>query len=364
MERPEPRRVRVDLVDRGYDVVVGQGTLDDPDIFDAAIRGRDVLVVTNETVGPLYLERLLASLGRRRVATLALPDGEKHKTIASFERILNTLADERMHRDATVLALGGGVIGDLAGFAAACYQRGIDVVQVPTTLLAQVDAAVGGKTAVNHPAGKNLIGAFHQPRAVIADVGTLRTLVDREYRAGLAEVAKYGIGLDSGFFDWLETNAERLADRDPDALVHAVCVCCETKARVVEQDEKESGRRALLNLGHTFGHAIETATGYGAWLHGEAVSAGTVMAARLSVRKGLIAAADADRIESLLTRFGLPVAPPEVPPERLLSLMGMDKKVLSGRLRLILLRSIGDAFVTDGCDDGEILATLEGAAAG
>ena len=358
------RRVSVDLAERSYDVIVGDGILDDAGVFDAAVGRQDALVITNETVGPLYLARLLTTLGDRRMATLTLPDGEEHKTLASFERILDTLASERMHRDAVVVALGGGVIGDLAGFAAACYQRGIDVVQVPTTLLAQVDAAVGGKTAVNHPAGKNLIGAFHQPRAVVADVGTLGTLADREYRAGLAEVVKYGVGLDAGFFEWLEANADALAARDPEALVQAVCLCCETKARVVEQDEKESGRRALLNLGHTFGHAFETATGYGAWLHGEAVAAGMVMAARLSVRMGLIAAADADRVEALLARFGLPVAPPNVPSEQLLSLMGMDKKVLSGRLRLILLRAIGDAYVTDECKDVDILATLEGAAAG
>ena len=269
-----------------------------------------------------------------------------------------------MHRDATVVALGGGVVGDLAGFAAACYQRGIDVVQVPTTLLAQVDASVGGKTAVNHPAGKNLVGAFHQPRAVVADVGTLGTLPDREYRAGLAEVVKYGVGLDRSFFGWLEANADALAARDADALIDAVCACCEAKARVVEQDEKESGRRALLNLGHTFGHAFETATGYGTWLHGEAVSAGMVMASSLSVRVGLLAAEEADRVERLLTRFGLPVAPPPASPGHLLELMGMDKKVLSGRIRLILLKSIGDAFVTDECGDRDILAVLEGDAPG
>ena len=358
------RRVTVDLGERGYDVVVGSGILGEANILDAAIGGHDVLVVTNQTVGPLYLDRLVAALGDRRVVAESLPDGEEHKTLASFERILNALAGARMHRDATVVALGGGVVGDLAGFAAACYQRGVDVVQVPTTLLAQVDAAVGGKTAVNHPAGKNLIGAFHQPRAVVADVDTLNTLADREYRAGLAEVVKYGVGLDRRFFDWLEANAAALAERDPDALVEAVCNCCEAKARVVEQDEKESGRRALLNLGHTFGHAFETATGYGAWLHGEAVAAGIVMASRLSERLGLIAGRDADRIEELLSRFSLPVAPPDVPPARLLSLMGMDKKVLSGRLRLVLLKSIGHAFVTDECADEDIIATLEGAAAG
>jgi 3-dehydroquinate synthase len=365
MGTPEAaRRVTVDLGERGYDVFVGDGILGDAGILDSTIAGPDVLVVTNETVGPLYLDRLLVALRERRVVTESLPDGEEHKTLASFERILDALADARMHRDATVVALGGGVVGDLAGFAAACYQRGVDVVQVPTTLLAQVDAAVGGKTAVNHPAGKNLIGAFHQPRAVIADVDTLKTLADREYRAGLAEVVKYGVGLDRGFFEWLEAKAAALAERDPDALVEAVCTCCEAKARVVERDEKESGRRALLNLGHTFGHAFETATGYGAWLHGEAVAAGMVMASRLSARLGLIEGRDADRIAGLLSRFGLPVSPPDIPPAQLLSLMGMDKKVLSGRLRLILLTSIGHAFITDECADEDIIATLEEAAGG
>jgi 3-dehydroquinate synthase len=356
--------VRVDLADRAYDVVVGDGVLDDEGIFSSVLGAADVMVVTNETVGPLYLPRLLASLGQRRVATHTLPDGEEHKTLANFGRVLDALAEARMHRDSVVVALGGGVVGDLAGFAAACYQRGIDVVQVPTTLLAQVDAAVGGKTAVNHPAGKNLIGAFHQPRAVIADVGTLATLADREYRAGLAEVAKYGIGLDRGFFDWLEAHAADLTARDTGALVKAVCDCCQAKARVVEQDEKESGRRALLNLGHTFGHAFEAATGYGSWLHGEAVSAGTVVAAKLSARLGLMPAEEADRVERLLRGFGLPVAPPNAPPARLLQLMGMDKKVLSGRLRLVLLKAIGQAFVTDACGEEDILAVLEGSAAG
>jgi 3-dehydroquinate synthase len=356
--------VRVDLADRAYDVVVGDGVLDDEGIFSSVLGAADVMVVTNETVGPLYLPRLLASLGQRRVATHTLPDGEEHKTLANFGRVLDALTEARMHRDSVVVALGGGVVGDLAGFAAACYQRGIDVVQVPTTLLAQVDAAVGGKTAVNHPAGKNLIGAFHQPRAVIADVGTLATLADREYRAGLAEVAKYGIGLDRGFFDWLEAHAADLTARDTGALVKAVCDCCQAKARVVEQDEKESGRRALLNLGHTFGHAFEAATGYGSWLHGEAVSAGTVVAAKLSARLGLMPAEEADRVERLLRGFGLPVAPPNAPPARLLQLMGMDKKVLSGRLRLVLLKAIGQAFVTDACGEEDILAVLEGSAAG
>ncbi len=358
------RRVRVDLADRAYDVVVGNGVLDDEDVFSSVLGTADVMVVTNETVGPLYLARLLSSLGGRRVAIHTLPDGEEHKTLENFGRVLDALAEARMHRDSVVVALGGGVVGDLAGFAAACYQRGIDVVQVPTTLLAQVDAAVGGKTAVNHPAGKNLIGAFHQPRAVIADVGTLATLADREYRAGLAEVAKYGIGLDRGFFDWLEAHAAELTARDAGALVKAVCDCCEAKARVVEQDEKESGRRALLNLGHTFGHAFEAATGYGAWLHGEAVSAGTVVAAKLSTRLGLMAAEEADRVERLLRGFGLPVAPPDAPPARLLELMGMDKKVLSGKLRLVLLKAIGQAFVTDACGEEDILAVLEGSAGG
>ncbi|MDH4031140.1 MAG: 3-dehydroquinate synthase [Chromatiales bacterium] len=356
--------IRVETGGGAYDVTVGTGLIDQPECFPADVLGAEVFVVTNETVGPLYADRLTAALGSRRITLMTLPDGEEHKTLESFARIIDAMVAARMHRDATVIGLGGGVIGDMAGFAAASYQRGVAVVQVPTTLLAQVDAAVGGKTGVNHPGGKNLIGAFHQPRAVIADVAVLDTLPEREYRAGLAEVVKYGAGLDADFFSWIEANAQALLQRDAEALRVAVCRSCEAKAAVVQQDEREAGRRALLNLGHTFGHAIEVATGYGSWLHGEAVAAGMVLAGRLSGRLGLLPADDAARLENLLSVFGLPVAPPPISADRLLDLMRMDKKVLSGRLRLILMKGLGDSFVEADCPEGEVRAVLHAAAAG
>lgn len=356
--------IHVETRGGAYDVIVGAGLIDRPKWFPEDTIGADVFVVTNETVGPLYADRLTAALGPRRITTLVLPDGEEHKNLDSFSRIIDAMVEARMHRDATVIGLGGGVIGDMAGFAAACYQRGVAVVQVPTSLLAQVDAAVGGKTGVNHPGGKNLIGAFHQPRAVIADVTVLDTLPEREYRAGLAEVVKYGAGLDAGFFSWIEANARALTQRDAKALQFAVRRCCEAKAEVVQQDERETGRRALLNLGHTFGHAIEAATGYGSWLHGEAVGAGMVLAGRLSVRLGLLPSADAARLESLLSDFGLPVAPPPISADILLDLMRMDKKVLSGRLRLILMKELGDSFVVADCPEEEVRTVLHAATAG
>jgi 3-dehydroquinate synthase len=333
--------------------------MDRRECFPPDVVGTDVLIVTNETVAPLYQDRLLLALGERRVETCMLPDGEEFKTLESFSRVIDVLVTARFHRDATVVALGGGVIGDIAGFSAACYQRGVPVVQVPTTLLAQVDASVGGKTGVNHPGGKNLIGAFHQPRLVVADVATLETLPSREYLAGMAEVVKYGAGLDEEFFLWLEQNAEALLRRDPGSLVEAVARCCECKARIVEQDEKEAGRRALLNLGHTFGHAFEAATGYREWLHGEAVSAGMAAAARLSARLGHLPAADAGRIVRLLKQLGLPTDPPDRPVSEIIELMAMDKKVLSGRIRFVLLRSVGDSFVTDAVARGDVESVLK-----
>ncbi|HSN70451.1 MAG TPA: 3-dehydroquinate synthase, partial [Steroidobacteraceae bacterium] len=273
--------------------------------------------------------------------------------------VIDALVAQRMNRDCAVVALGGGVIGDIAGFAAACYQRGVDYVQVPTTLLAQVDSSVGGKTGVNHPGGKNLIGAFHQPRAVVADIATLDTLDPREYAAGLAEVVKYGAIADTAFFAWLEASAEALEARDPTALTTTIRRCCEIKARIVSLDERETGVRALLNLGHTFGHAIETASGYGQWLHGEAVAAGMVLAAKLSARLGWLDAASVERLQHLLARFGLPVEPPRIGARRAFELMGMDKKVSGGRLRLVLLEGIGTARVTAEYPEPELLATLE-----
>jgi 3-dehydroquinate synthase len=359
-----PHTLEVDLGARSYLIRIGADLISHPACYPADVVSTDVLIVTNEVVAPLYLDKLRAALGDRRVESLVLPDGEDQKHLATFGRIIDRLAGLEFHRDATLIALGGGVIGDLTGFAAACYQRGIPYVQVPTTLLAQVDAAVGGKTAVNHPAGKNLIGAFYQPRAVLADVASLDTLGEREYRAGLAEVIKYGAALDADFFAWLEQHLDALLARRHPVVADAVLRCCALKARIVEEDEREAGRRALLNLGHTFGHAIETAAGYGSWLHGEAVAVGMIMAADLSLRLGHLAAVDADRLRALVVRAGLPVAPPAIGAERMADLMTMDKKVTGGRLRLILLARLGEAFVAPGVDAGSLRETLSLADAG
>jgi 3-dehydroquinate synthase len=342
---PPLRTVRVSLGERSYPIHIGTGLLGRRELLAPALAGGRVVVVSDENVAPLYLDRLVAGLDGERVATLVLPAGEETKTLARFGEVMDTLVAAGCNRDATLIALGGGVIGDLAGFAAACYQRGIAFVQVPTTLLAQVDSSVGGKTAVNHPGGKNLIGAFYQPRAVLADVGCLDTLEEREYRAGLAEVVKYGAGLDPAFFDWLEGRATALAGRERDALIYTVERCCELKAEVVAADEREAGRRALLNLGHTFGHAIENAAGYGAWLHGEAVAAGMAMAADLSVALGRLAAGEAERLLALLRALGLPTRPPAVGADRLAALMQMDKKVAAGRLRFVLFDGLGRSEV-------------------
>ena len=339
-------RLRIDLGERSYPILIGPGLLHDAAVVGASVAARDVLVVTSTTVAPLYLARLERSLEGKRIASVALPDGEQYKTLETLARVFDALVERRLNRDACVVALGGGVVGDMAGFAAACYQRGVDYVQVPTTLLAQVDSSVGGKTGVNHPGGKNLIGAFHQPRAVIADTDTLATLPPREFRAGLAEVIKYGLIADAGFPGWIEAHLDALLRLDGAALAHAIRRSCEIKAEIVAEDEREHGRRALLNLGHTFGHAIETATGYGEWLHGEAVGTGMLMAADLSCRLGWIGAADVVRIRTLLERAGLPVAAPSIGAARALELMGMDKKVLAGRIRLVLMRKVGEGVVS------------------
>ena len=346
MTASAPLELRIDLGERSYPILIGPALLDDAGLVARHVPARDVLVVTNETVGPLYLERLEAGLAGKRARSIALPDGEQHKNLAVLGRVFDALVDARLNRDACVIALGGGVVGDMAGFAAACYQRGVDFVQVPTTLLAQVDSAVGGKTGVNHPGGKNLIGAFHQPRAVLADLGTLRTLPPRELRAGLAEVIKYGLVADIEFLAWIEAHVERLLALDMDALAFAVRRSCAIKARIVASDEREQGVRALLNLGHTFGHAIENASGYGEWLHGEAVAMGMLQAADMSQRLGHLSAADVMRVRDLLRRAGLPLAAPPIGAARALELMGMDKKVLAGRIRLVLLRKLGDGIVT------------------
>ncbi len=337
--------VRIELGDRSYPITIGSGLLQDATLLREQITARDLLIVTNETVAPIYLEALCAGLRDRNVRSVVLRDGEQYKTLDSFQQILDALIEARFNRDAAVIALGGGVIGDMAGFAAACYQRGVDYIQIPTTLLAQVDSSVGGKTAVNHPHAKNMIGAFHQPRAVIADTNTLRTLSEREFRAGMAEVVKYGFIFDLAFLEWLESSVELLDARDDKAITYAVRRSCEIKAAVVGADEREQGLRAILNLGHTFGHAIETATGYTRWLHGEAVAAGMAMAADLSHRLGWIDANDLNRVTGLLERFKLPVRPPRIGVERGRELMGMDKKVLKGKLRLVLLRRLGQADI-------------------
>ena len=356
-----PTTLNVSLGARSYPIFIGTDLLADPVCYRPYIPGRQVMIVTNETVAPLYLAALQAALAGLRVETVVLPDGEIYKTQAVLERIYDALLGARFGRDCTLVALGGGVIGDMAGFAAACYQRGVAFIQVPTTLLAQVDSSVGGKTGINHPLGKNMIGAFHQPRAVIADTATLNTLPDRELCAGLAEVIKYGLIRDGAYFDWLESKLPALRARDPAALAEAIRRSCENKAQVVAADELETGERALLNLGHTFGHAIETGAGYGNWLHGEAVGVGMCMAADLSARLSWLRPADLQRTRDLIERANLPtVPPPELSAERLLDLMAVDKKVLDGRLRLVLLRGIGEAVVTDQFDPALLRATLGG----
>jgi 3-dehydroquinate synthase len=353
------QRLNIDLGDRSYPILIGPGLLDDRAVLAGAVEARDVLVVTNEVVGPLYLDRLVRALEGKRIASLLLPDGEQHKTLEVTGRIFDALVTARMNRDACVVALGGGVVGDIAGFAAACYQRGVDFVQVPTTLLAQVDSSVGGKTGVNHPGGKNLIGAFHQPRAVVSDTATLSTLPVRELRAGLAEVIKYGLVADRRFLDWLDASLPALLALDPAALAHAIRRCCEIKAAIVAEDEREHGRRALLNLGHTFGHAIEAAAGYGEWLHGEAVGVGMLLAADLSRRLGWIGDAEVDRVRDMLLRAGLRTEAPPIGASRALDLMGMDKKVLAGRIRLVLLESLGAGVVSGDYPAEALRSTLE-----
>jgi len=348
--------VDIALGERSYPIVIGPDLLRDGSLLATHILARDLLIVTNETIAPLYLQALTTALRDKRIESVILPDGENYKTLETFGRIVDVLIDKRLNRDAAIVALGGGVVGDMAGFAAAAYQRGIDYIQVPTTLLAQVDSSVGGKTAVNHPRAKNMIGAFHQPRAVIADTRTLSTLADREYRAGMAEVVKYGLIHDAQFLNWIEANTAALNARDDHAVMHAVRRSCEIKAAIVGVDEREQGLRAILNLGHTFGHAIETATGYGTWLHGEAVATGMVMAADMSMRLGWITPAERDRTVSILQSFGLPVRGPAIGAQRARELMGMDKKVLGGKLRLVLLRQMGRADVvadysTDALED-------------
>jgi len=337
--------LEVALGARSYPIYIGSDLLRDRALVAQSVRAEQILIVTNTTVAPLYLEQLRAALTGRTVRAHVLADGEQYKTLATMAEIIDVLVADGFHRDACVVALGGGVVGDVAGFTAACYQRGIDFVQVPTTLLAQVDSSVGGKTAVNHPRAKNMIGAFYQPSAVIADTRTLATLPPRELAAGLAEVVKYGLILDAAFFDWLEARADDLLALEPDALRHVVRRSCELKAAIVAEDEREHGRRALLNLGHTFGHALESLGGYGHWLHGEAVAIGMVLAARTSAALGKLAPADVERVESLLTRLGLPTQVAGLGAQPILAAMSLDKKATAAGLKLVLLDAIGAGTV-------------------
>lgn len=355
----DAQRLEVALGERSYPIFIGPHLLSAPGCYQPFISGRRVMVVSNETVAPLYLDAVSQALSGLEVDQVILPDGERYKDLATLNLIFDALLERRHGRDTTLIALGGGVVGDMAGFAAACYQRGVPFLQVPTTLLAQVDSSVGGKTGVNHPAGKNMIGAFHQPRAVIADTTTLQTLPERELAAGLAEVIKYGLIADRDFFAWLEQEAEALRALQPAVLAAAIARSCRDKAEIVAADERESGQRALLNLGHSFGHAIEAGAGYGAWLHGEAVGVGMLMAADLSARLGWLGTEELSRIRGLIARCGLPVAPPAgISVERWLELMAVDKKALGGQLRLVLLRGIGDALVTSDFDPDLLRATL------
>ena len=351
--------LQVDLGDRAYPIYIGSDLILNPDFFAQHIKGSRVMVVSNTTVAPLYLEQLKKALVDFNVSEVILPDGEEFKTLDVLNQIYTALLENRFDRTCTLIALGGGVVGDMTGYAAASYQRGVNFIQVPTTLLSQVDSSVGGKTGVNHPLGKNMIGAFHQPQAVIADTLTLNTLPDRELSAGMAEVIKYGLINDADFFEWLEEHMEALMARDLVLLAEVIRRSCADKAQIVAADEKESGQRALLNLGHTFGHAIETGMGYGKWLHGEAVGAGMAMAADMSCRLGWIGQDKVNKINDLLKRAALPASPPEsMSGNDFMDLMSVDKKVLDGKMRLVLMKDIGDSIISDDFDPAALKATL------
>jgi 3-dehydroquinate synthase len=352
----------VDLGERSYPIYIGSGLLGKPELLINHIPGNSALIVTNTVVAPLYLAQVENSLKAQgmRYDSLILEDGEQHKTIASAEKIIDCLLQNRHDRQTSLIALGGGVIGDVTGFAAAIYQRGVHFIQIPTTLLSQVDSSVGGKTGVNHPLGKNMIGAFHQPQCVIADTDTLDTLTARELSAGLAEVIKYGLIHDAEFFNWLEHSIELLKNRDYEALCHAILVSCSIKAEIVSFDERESGIRAILNLGHTFGHAIEASMGYGNWLHGEAVATGMVMAADLSQRQQWVDSVVKQRTISLLEQANLPVkSPSEMNVKKYMDAMAIDKKTLNGTIKLVLLKKLGEAVVTSDYDPALLEKTLE-----
>ncbi|WP_143745870.1 bifunctional shikimate kinase/3-dehydroquinate synthase AroKB [Massilia sp. KIM] len=348
MNEPAPLTLNVELGERSYPILIGPKLLDDPALLARHVSGGKAAIVTNTTVAPLYLERVAGGLRAAgiEVVEIVLPDGEEHKNWQSLNLVFDALLEHRCDRKTTLVALGGGVIGDLTGYAAASYMRGVPFVQVPTTLLSQVDSSVGGKTGINHPLGKNMIGAFYQPRAVLADTATLDTLPPRELAAGLAEVIKHGAILDAAFFDWIEANIAKLVAREPEAMAHAIARSCEIKADVVRKDEREGGLRAVLNFGHTFGHAIESGLGYGQWLHGEAVGCGMVMAADLSARLGLVDAATVERVRSLVAAAGLPTVAPDLGEARWIELMAVDKKNEGGAIRFILLKPLGSPSIT------------------
>ena len=352
--------LKVNLGDRSYPICIGQGLLDRGELLTQYIPGNSALIVTNDVVAPLYLAQVEVALQDIKYKTLILPDGEQYKSQDTLNSIYDCLLSNRFDRNTTLIALGGGVIGDITGFAAASYQRGVHFIQIPTTLLAQVDSSVGGKTGINHALGKNMIGAFYQPRTVIADTLTLNTLEDRELSSGIAEIIKYGLIRDLAFLQWLEINIDKLLARDPQALAYAIERSCRIKAEIVAADERESGQRALLNLGHSFGHAIENGMGYGHWLHGEAVASGMVMAARMSEKLGWISDNDVNRVIDLVERANLPVkAPTQMTVDKFIELMAIDKKVSDGVLRLILFQSIGKAIVTSDYDKQSLIAAIE-----
>jgi 3-dehydroquinate synthase len=353
--------LNVDLGERSYPIYIETGLFNQPGFLLSAIQGKQCAIVTNETVAPLFLNSIKKPLNNAGISSfdIILPDGEQYKTIEYFNVVLTQLLENRTARDTTLIALGGGVIGDLGGFAAACYQRGIPFIQVPTTLLSQVDSSVGGKTAVNHPLGKNMIGAFYQPKAVFIDTNSLSTLPEREFSAGMAEVIKYGIMYDGDFFTWIESQTTAIKNRDPDALRYLITKCCAIKAEVVNLDEKEHGVRALLNLGHTFGHAIEAEKGYGVWLHGEAVAAGMALATKLAVLRNWISVSESSRIQRLLKLFNLPITgPADMSADTYIRHMQHDKKVLSGKMRFIVPTSIGNAKIIDDVKNEEFTAIL------
>jgi len=346
--------------DRSYPIFIGQDLLTKPELIKPYVKGLQVLIVSNVTVAPIYLDKVKQAFAAYDVKTVILPDGEQYKNLDELNSIYDALLDAKFDRTCTLVALGGGVVGDMTGFAAASYQRGVNFIQIPTTLLAQVDSSVGGKTGVNHPKGKNMIGAFHQPRCVIADSDTLNTLEDNQLSAGIAEVIKYGLIREMSFTKWLEDNMHKLLERDPEALSYAIETSCRCKAEIVADDEKEHGVRALLNLGHTFGHAIETSTGYGNWLHGEAVATGMLMAADLSMRLGNLNESDVERVDNLLDMAMLPTrAPHHMDYNHFIELMAVDKKARAGKINFVLFKKLGDAIVTSDFDHNLLRQTIE-----